>query len=148
MESFDFELTGNYLSDQTYLPKKVRVFVYSDPVEVWAASWPEELDEGEQFVGIDKEGNEVEYTDADGIAGIKEQGCFGFVKWDKELHIYFDAERADVLDLVQLLGHEIGHLQRPHKRDFMAEEMKAEHYSDFAGYVWRMLDALNMKHEQ
>lgn len=142
MREFNFKIDGDFLSDQTTLPKKLRVCIYDNPEAIWTASWPDELEEGCSFVGIDKNGNEIEYTDADGIAGINIDGCFGFVLWDKELHLWISDNFDDWLKIIALLGHEIGHMQRPHKRDFMAEEMKAEHYSDFAGYVFRMVDAL------
>ena len=144
MKKINFEVKEGYLAPQTSLPKKLKISIYTDPVEIWASSWPEELSDGESYVGIDKDGNEIEYSDSDGIAGIREQGCFGFVKWDEELHVYFDPNKADFSDLIQLIGHEIGHFQRPNKRDFMAEEMKAEHYSDFAGYVFKILETLKI----
>lgn len=142
MKEFEFKIDGEYLSHITSLPKNLKVFIYDSPEEIWAASWPEELGEDVSYIGIDKDGNEVEYTDEDGIHGIKTDGCFGFVVWNKELHLWFAEDFDDWLKIVSLLGHEVGHMQRPNKRDFMAEEMKAEHYSDFAGYVFKLINTL------
>ena len=81
--------------------------------------------------GYDGSENEWEFTYSDMVKNIKEMGCYGFANNKEEIHVWFESN-VNMWDLIRMLGHEMGHLERPYKRDPMQEEIKADKYGDVA----------------
>ena len=54
------------------------------------------------------------------------QGFWGFCG-DDEIHLWFN-EKTDVLEIAELIGHELGHRIRPLHRTTVKEEQKAQGY--------------------
>ena len=65
------------------------------------------------------------------IKSRKEIGTWGWCESKKNIHIWV-ADYASPKNIIRLISHELGHKQRPYKKNFQQEEEKAEAYSDVA----------------
>lgn len=79
---------------------------------------------------------------SDMVAGIKETGCYGCIGDDNVIHVWI-SPGADPRQVLTLLAHERGHAVRPHHRDDLADEVKADVYAACALYAYdKMLEIL------
>ena len=76
------------------------------------------------------------------IRCIKQRGTWGFAENKKRIHIWFKKGTSEA-NLLKLLAHEIGHLQRPWKRNRILEETKAINYAYVALSAYEIM--LNLK---
>lgn len=65
---------------------------------------------------------------------IKELGCWGFAEHDsKKIYIWIDKDKITLGSLLELISHEIGHVQKPfHFSNENKEERKADLYMEVA----------------
>lgn len=82
------------------------------------------------------------------IRSRRKCGTWGFCRNKKELHLWV-SKYAEPKRIIRLLSHELGHMQRPFKRDSLAEERKAESYCNVAVTAFELMtDLLDKKNEQ
>lgn len=92
--------------------------------------------------GYTSEGTEVEFTSEDAIEGMRMQGCWGFINKDsREIHIWY-APDCDRMLLIDLLGHELGHLTGEPCQDDLEEEFRADSYGYVARKALQLLDQI------
>jgi hypothetical protein len=65
------------------------------------------------------------------IARHTEIGCWGWCENKEIIHLWV-GEHADILNVINLIAHEVGHTMRPWHKDHLAEEDKACRYGDVA----------------
>ena len=82
------------------------------------------------------------------IRSRKQCGTWGWCEHiTKDLHVWV-ADYAEPKCVIRLLAHEIGHRQRPYKRDNFAEERKASLYEDVALTAFEIMeDIMEKKYE-
>ena len=115
---------------------RITIKRYSTPEEVLSALFGGVgFDEIASFGGVDVDGTEYELPISDALKNIKETGCYGFTDSKKIIHVWVDQNVA-MANLINLIAHERGHIQRPHFRDEMKEEMKAGGYGDCAEFAY------------
>jgi len=145
MERIGVSFNDNYSSNLTKIPKIYDVVLYDSAESVWEAYWGSDFEDNGGFGGFDGKGNEIEMSQKEVINNIKQAGLWGFVSGKDELHIWIDFKTADTIDILSMFSHELGHFQRPHKRDVMQEEMKAEHYSDMTRCAYSLFETIRAK---
>lgn len=139
---FGVKFEGDYSSNLTSLPKDFDVLIYNTPEEILNKFWGCDEDyEGDHGFN-DGKGNEIILSHAETIDNIKEMGVWGFVGDKKDIHIWIDFDTVDDTNFMSFISHEIGHLQKPYKKDLMEEEMKAEHYSDITSCSYFLFMAI------
>ena len=141
-DAFCVKFEGDYSSNITTIPKEFDVLIYKTAEDILNKSW----NCGEDFEGdhgfYDGKGNEIVLSNAEVLDNIKTMGMWGFVGDKKDIHVWIDVDIVDDINLMSFISHEIGHLQRPYKRNDMAEEMKAEHYSDVTRCSYVLFNAI------
>jgi hypothetical protein len=80
---------------------------------------------------------------------LKRARQWGFWGWssrsDSEIHIWINRRKAKDRDCVDLLTHELGHLQKPHFRTRKDEEIKAGKYATVAIQAYDILKNIKRK---
>lgn len=71
----------------------------------------------------------------------KKTGAWGFCREKGDIYVWI-APHATPLQIIRLLAHELGHKQRPFKRDRIAEEIKADRYEAVAGEAYELMELL------
>lgn len=135
---------GQANSPRTTLPNVVIAHVYATLAELWEVLWGEDINDDITIVGVDESGDEVSVPLAVAVAGIKQTGCYAFIKQAhsvNELHLWVDTQRVDKRELMQMLGHELGHMQGA-TEDVVEEERKAEHYGDIVESSYAIMSTL------
>ena len=61
----------------------------------------------------------------------RNMGYYGFISWKNEMHLWFD-NSCDISDMVGLIAHELGHIERPYHKDRSEEEKKAGKFAAVA----------------
>lgn len=72
------------------------------------------------------EDNPITLTVSELVDIAKKQGFWGFYG-DNEIHLWFN-EDTDILEIAELIGHELGHRIKPSHRTMVKEEQKAQGY--------------------
>lgn len=71
----------------------------------------------------------------------KKEGTWGFCEDKGDIHVWVD-KHTQPKKIVRMIAHEIGHKQRPFKRDIFAEERKAEVYADVALTAFEIMEEI------
>ena len=71
----------------------------------------------------------------------KKYGTWGFCNNKKSIHIWV-AKHAEPVRIIRLLSHEIGHMQKPFKRDNFAEERKAGIFESVAVSAFEIMEEI------
>lgn len=71
----------------------------------------------------------------------KKEGTWGFCENKGNIHVWV-ASHAKPVSILRLLAHEIGHRQRPFKRNNFAEERKAEVYADVTVSAFEIMETI------
>ena len=123
--------------------KDIKIVRYKTPEELLAAEYGMPIDELRlcKHGGFDSDGKEVEFDFNELIIAVKDMGCYGFAGNKLDIHVWISAD-ANLVDVMNLLAHERGHLFRPFHRDLMKEEKKANLYGLCAEFACRV--ALNL----
>ena len=79
----------------------------------------------------DADGNKHRSQNGTAIKELKNRSCWGWVENKKIIHVWV-GKRATLSDVVSLLSHEIGHLERPFHKNRFSEEQKASKYQRVA----------------
>ncbi|QNJ57401.1 hypothetical protein Dolphis_95 [Pseudomonas phage Dolphis] len=129
-------------------PPKMTVAWYARPEDVHRAMWEQSaIDAGMTYeemlaestgVGQTEEGQEVEFTHEQEIAGMYAQGCWAFVDKTNTIHAWA-AEDADTALVVHMLAHEIGHATGAGHPDELQEEMRAEQFGRVASLAYVLM---------
>ena len=136
------EFNFDPVSSKTTKIDGLEIILYPSAESAWKESWGGEDIDGTVFGFTDKDGSESE-MDLDEICrNIESCGVWGFADREGVIHAWVDFENADMVDILSFFCHEIGHLQRPFKKDDLAEEMKAEQFSDVAKYAWHIIEGI------
>jgi hypothetical protein len=79
------------------------------------------------------------------MAQLRKRHCWGWAQFeDKLIHIWSDAQcKPEVL--VALIGHELGHLERPRPRNKKYEEQKADNYGRVARTAYEIAEQIIKK---
>ena len=94
------------------------------------------------FGGIDANGEDCEWALSEMIDGIRESGCYGCIGHDNVIHVWI-GQGADPRNVLALLAHERGHAIKPHHRDDLDDEIKAEVFAGCALFAYdKMLQLL------
>ena len=73
------------------------------------------------------------------LDGIKAQLVWGFSATKENTIHAWAAPHADLLMVMDMLGHEIGHLTGNPAADHLAEEFRADQFGSVAAQAYRML---------
>ena len=93
--------------------------------------------------GEDENGNEIEFTHEQEIAGMRQQGCWAFVDARSNIiHAWAD-ESASREFVLHMLAHEIGHITGDAHTDDFQEEMRAEQFGRVAKAAYGLLPPIN-----
>ena len=65
------------------------------------------------------------------------KGCWGFCEGKRKIHVWI-GKRATLEQVVRLMAHEAGHMERPHRRTHKAEESKAGSYEAVSVFALRV----------
>lgn len=76
------------------------------------------------------------------IERYKEAGALAFVDNKEKTYIWFDRNKITKERLIAILGHELGHLQRPYRKEREKEEAKAEVHSQVAVVAFTIAEQL------
>jgi len=69
----------------------------------------------------------------------RKRGVWGFASQKREVHLWVsDHAKAD--DLMETIGHELGHCLRPYHRDRDTEERKADQYGKLAREAFSLME--------
>ena len=68
-------------------------------------------------------------------------GTWGWCESKGRIHLWV-ADHAEPARVARLVGHELGHMQRPFRRLSVDEEAKAERYADFAQLTFEIVQEL------
>ncbi len=98
------------------------------------------LEDDQRVVATTMEsGEDVDVSAATMLAGIEMMGCWGFVDIkDKRIHAWA-APMTDPLRVMEMLGHELGHLTGQPDADDLREERRADQYGSVAAQAYRLL---------
>jgi uncharacterized protein YjaZ len=96
------------------------------------------------FCYQDADGNEFSIAKDKAIEMIKKRNAWGWVENKEIIHIFIK-KKAPMLEVVEMLAHEIGHLQRPFHKS-LKEEKKANLYAKVA--VTALAIALELKKKE
>lgn len=93
--------------------------------------------------GFDSEGKPYRYSAFKFLSIIRRRGRWGFAEhYKKTIHVWI-GKRATITDVISLLGHEIGHLQKPYShKNKSKEEQKASRYSMIAVDAYTLVKRL------
>lgn len=145
IDSFDFVMSeGDHFSTMTTIPKVIPVFRHGDLTQFLNSMHGYEADDSDFFF-YDGTGVEHRVPKEEIEENIRTCGVWGMVRNDEELHLWYDSFVVDERELVRFISHELGHFQRPFKRDPDLEEMKAEHYSDIACMTYNMINLIKKR---
>lgn len=145
-----FEAGYTLLTDAPEFPSppELSIVWHADPESILRAHWKpiaaaegidcEELCAG-QFGGQTVEGEVVEFSLDDMIAGLREQGCWGFIDHNTNTIHAWAAPDCDRALLLHMLAHEVGHATGAHHRDELQEEMRAEQFGAVAAMAYRFM---------
>jgi len=69
----------------------------------------------------------------------KENGCFGFYYSEKnQMHLWCDETKLKIEEIIEVIGHELGHIVDPIYNDKIKEEIKADKYSEVARAAYQI----------
>lgn len=143
------KLEKEHMSPLTKVPNEIEIVTYNSIKECYARSWgcgEDELDFECDGGFVDIDGNEQNVNTQQVIDHIKETGIWGFINTrDNEMHIWVDYNKVDDIEIICFLSHELGHFQKPNKRDYLQEEQKAEHYADITRFAYTMFKKIKVK---
>jgi hypothetical protein len=140
-KSIKFNFTP--VSDKTNLPDNLSIVFYDSAEKIFAEHWGGEIETDERFCFELEDGTEDSMSFSEACEHIKESGLWGYVNVrDNTVHIWIDRDTVEIETVLSFFAHELGHLQRPTKRDFMKEEMKAEQYSDIARAAYDLVSSV------
>lgn len=91
------------------------------------------------FQGLDDNGQAIDVSLEDALAGMEAMGCWGFCdSATNTVHAWASAD-ADPATVMHMLAHEIGHLTGQGHPDGYHEEMRAEQFGRAAMAAYRLL---------
>ena len=79
----------------------------------------------------DADGTNHKTKNSTALSLIKRRTCWGWTEDKKVIHVWI-GKRATLVDIVGLLAHEMGHIQRPFRANVYDEEQKAAIYASVA----------------
>lgn len=129
-------------------PPAVTVQWYESAKAVNSAMWAPALEaegltaadlDDSGFQGLDDNGQVVDVSLEEGLAGMEAMGCWGFC--DSATNIVHAWARADAdpATVMHMLAHEIGHLTGQAHPDGYHEEMRAEQFGRAAMAAYRLM---------
>ena len=104
-----------------------------------AVTLDELLDANAIVTGTGADGVDVDLPASDMLDGIKAQLVWGFSATKENTIHAWAAPHADPLMVMDMLGHEIGHLTGNPAADHLAEEFRADQFGSVAAQAYRML---------
>lgn len=129
-------------------PEKLTIQWHDSPEAVLREYWKgpaeaEGLDVDELLLeseggGLTFDGEEVTFTTAEQLEGMRRQGCWGFVDTNSgQIHAWAAPDIAPEM-LMHLLGHEIGHVTGEAHPDPLLEELRAEQFGRVAAVAYHL----------
>lgn len=89
--------------------------------------------------GETEDGQLVEFSHEQELAGMRVQGCWAFADTHANTIHAWAAPDADRVRVLHMLAHEVGHLTGEPNEDPMLEEMRAEQFGRVAAQAFVML---------
>ena len=130
-------------------PPTVAITWHDSPESVHRAMWEESAVAAgmtyEQMLaesvacGEDEHGNEIEFSHEQELAGIRQQGCWGFVDARTNMIHAWASDSAPREFILHMLAHEIGHVTDEPHPDELQEEMRAEQFGRVAKLAYELL---------
>lgn len=118
------------------MKNQIKIKRYKTPEEVICAlCGGVGIDDIASFGGIDVDGSEYELPISEVLQNVKETGCYGFTDAKQTIHVWISGN-VKMANLINLIAHERGHIQRPHFRDEIKEEVKAGKYGECAEFAY------------
>lgn len=117
--------------------KAVNIAMWAPALEAEGLTAADLDDSG--FQGLDDNGQVVDVSLEEGLAGMEAMGCWGFC--DSATNIVHAWARADAdpATVMHMLAHEIGHLTGQAHPDGYHEEMRAEQFGRAAMAAYRLM---------
>ena len=142
MEEMTMFFDEEPISKLTKLPSVMKILFYDSVESLVKESWGGEDIKGSTFGYMDDKNNETCISVDELCKNIEDQGLWGFVDRLGTIHMWIDKQIAQTENLLSFFSHELGHLQRPFKRNDLKEEMKAERYSDISKFAYQLSKAV------
>ena len=144
MEKITLIFDSKPISTLTKIPEDINIILYPTVESVLKESWGGEDITDSTFGFMNPDGSETDQEmDVDELCrNIKRCGIWGCVNNDGTIHMWIDKDVATKEDILSFFAHEIGHLHKPAKKDFLEEEMKAERYSDITKCAYQLYKAV------
>ena len=122
----------------------VEIHRYDTAKDVVEAFFGSPISEASEVGGFDGDGKEYCLAPDEMVSNIRRNGCWGFARNKKEIH-FWARKNCNSRRLIEMFAHEFGHLLKPHHRDEMAEEVKADRYSDAAAFAFDVMVDIKTK---
>lgn len=132
-------------------PPELSIVWHADPEAIVRSHWAEVAEaEGisiEELLCCDMsgqtgDGEEVDFSHADMIAGIREQGCWAYVDHNTNTVHAWARPDCNPAFLLHMLAHECGHATGKHHPDELQEEFRAEQFGAVAAMAYRFMSEM------
>jgi len=123
-----------------FVKEGITFFIYSNPKDL-LKSYFRGTRGNKIAIYHQYEGKKHIYSKEDWLDALHEDGFWAYLRGDV-VHLWFD-KSADFKDVLGLVAHELGHLEKPYY-GFIREEKKACRYSDIAELAYEITERVTI----
>jgi uncharacterized protein YjaZ len=118
------------------MTNKIKTIRHETPEEITAIYFGGD----KQATVCNDDGSRYEIPVTEVVKGIHQQGCWGF-RDENTVHIWL-SDKATLNQVIECVGHELGHMQEPYSVDTVKEEGKAQSYGIVAVKAYEIANKL------